>query len=161
MELRAEGILVEAHDGRLARCIIDGQNIEAAEAGLDAALGHKALCGANDHGLLGGSDAELRESLKIFAHGASTDFDECEGIAVITDEVDFPFHAPGHEISSYEDVSEAPQIPVAIGFSTNAGLARGLFSLAGGKRIFIAQASPGAPMEGAKNETGENSEVHG
>jgi hypothetical protein len=116
--LWAEGVLVKT-DHRLAPGdIVDAEDIEAGWTIADVAVGQKALRGADQDALLGRGNAQLRKGSGIFAEGARPDFDEREGLSVVTDEIKFSFDALGHVIFRDKNIAVAAEIPVAVGFTT-------------------------------------------
>src|SRR5712664_3715481 len=159
LQLGAEGVFVETDGGGVAGVVVDGEDVEAAGTIRNVAVGEEALCGAGDDALFVGGDAEFGESGEIVAQSASADFDEGEGFAVVADEVEFAFYTARCVVAGNEDVAVAAEIPVGIGFATDAGAAGGEFALVGGGVGVVAQTFAGGPMDELEDGAGE--EGHG
>src|SRR5271165_6234225 len=160
LDLRAEGILVQAHDGRSAQFVIDGQDIEAHGTRFYAALEKKEFRGAHQHVLLGGGYAEFGERGELGAEGAGAHLDEGQHLAIVADHVDFTFGAARMVVAGHENIAETPAIPVGIGFAADAGLPGDLFALLRRRlrgvlrRVFVAQTAACAPVHGMEEQPG-------
>jgi hypothetical protein len=82
---------MQADDRRLAGGIVDGDYVEPAGTFADATLRQEMPGGASQEMLFAGRDAQLGQGGHFVADGARADLDEGEGIAVVTDHIDFPF----------------------------------------------------------------------
>jgi hypothetical protein len=71
--------------------------------------------------LFPGRDAKFTQNRHFFAHGARAHFDEGERCAVVAGLVDFPFTSAGSEVSGYENVAAATEVPGRVGFAADAG----------------------------------------
>jgi len=106
LHLRAESVFVKAHDGGPANFVVDGDNIETQRAvRLDAALAEEKLGGAHQHVLFARSHAEFGQGGEFFANGARAHLDKGEGLAVITDHIDFALDSAGMVIAGYKYVA--------------------------------------------------------
>jgi hypothetical protein len=124
-----KGAFVKAHDGRRAGACFDGDDVEAAVGGIDAAGETEALRDAGDVALLfvidGVFGAEMPGTAVV--GGTRFHFDECERGPVVTDDVDLAFYAGCHEITSDHHVAFGTEKPVSVGFAADSSAARVLF----------------------------------
>ncbi len=97
--------------------IVDGEDVEARWTIADVVVGQEAMRGANQDALLAGRNAQLRKRSGIFAEGARPDFDEGQGLPIVSDEVEFALDALGHVIFRDENIAVAAEIPVTVGFT--------------------------------------------
>ena len=135
--------------------IVDREDVEAAGAIGDVALGEKALRGACDHALLVGGDAEFGKGGEVIAKRARADFDEGQGFAVVADEVKLTFDAARRVVAGYEDITVPAQIPVGVRFAANAGATCGVFALRERIIVVFAEALAGGPADELEHTVGE------
>jgi len=81
-------------------------------------------------------------------------FDESERIAVVSDEIDFAVQMSQSKVARNHRVSMPAEIPVGVGFATNASPA-GAF-LPGFPRKAVDEAASSAKLENGENEPGED-----
>jgi hypothetical protein len=87
----------------------------------DVTFRQKSLRRANHHVLLFSGNTKLRQRRQVLLDGARSNFQKCQCLAIVTDEIDFALIAARSVIPGYEYVPLPPQIPVCIGFSSHAG----------------------------------------
>jgi len=150
---------VKADFGGVTGVIVDGEDVKAAQAIGDAALGEESLCGAGDHALLVSGDAEFGKRGEVVAQRARADFDEGQRFAVVADEVELTFDAARRVVAGYEDVTVPAQIPVGVRFAANAGATRGVFALGLRMIVIVAEAFACGPADQLEDTVGE--EGHG
>ena len=146
---------MEADFGGVAGLIVDGEEIEAAGAVRNVALGEKTLRGAGDDALFIGGDAEFGQRGEFFAERARADFYEGQDFTVVADEIEFAFDAARRVIARDEDVAVAAEIPVGVGFAADAGTAGGVFALGEGIIVIFAQAFARGPVDELEDSAGD------
>ena len=135
--------------------IVDGEDVEAAGAIGDVALGEESLCGAGDHTLLVSGDAEFGKRGEVVAQRARADFDKGQGFAVVPDEVELTFNAARRVVTGYEDVAVPAEIPVGVCFAANTGAARGVFALRERIIVIFAKTLARGPVDELKDCAGD------
>src|SRR6266849_9624020 len=150
--LRAERILVQPHDRWLSRAVINCHYIKPAGTVADVTFRQKSLRRTHHQMLLFTCNAKLRQCRQILPYGARSDFHKCQRLAVVTYQIDFAFNAARGVIPGYEYVPLPPQIPVGIGFSSNAGAPGLLLLRIAGKTLLFTQAAPCRPVHQPKHQ---------
>ena len=135
---------MEAEDGALAGAGFDGEDVEAALGGIDAAGAEELAGHAGEVAALVGVDGIFGSGLRGGGGGAGFHFYEGEGAAVVADEIDFTFDSRDGVISRDEGITVAAEVPVGEGFAADAGGAGLRFGGGGG----IGEAVAGGEVEG-------------
>lgn len=154
LHLRAERVFMEPNNRRLARLVVNGDDIKPKWALRDVSFGKEAKRGAGEKLLFAGGHAEFRQGGEIaVADGARAHFNKGQGLAIVADQVEFPLGNTWSEIASDEDVAVAAKVPIRVGFATDAGLAGNLFFVNLRCAGLRTQAFAGRPTNGAKDQS--------
>lgn len=133
---------MEADDGGLAGAVINRQDVEAEGTFIHVTFRKEALRGAHHHALLFPSHAEFRQCGRVFFHCTHSNLDKRQRLAVVADQIQFAFDSARHVVLGDEHVPLAPQIPIRVSLSANAGAARFQLLRFTRKIRLFAQASP-------------------
>src|SRR6266404_575080 len=150
--LRAESVFVQPDHWRPPRTVVNGHNVKPAGTFADVAFCEKPLRGANDQVLFFPGNAEFGQCRQVLPDRARSDFDKCQRLAIIADEIDLAFYTSRSVIAGHKDVPLPTQIPIGVGFSANSS-APGfqLFCIAG-KALLFAQTAKCSPVHRAKHQ---------
>lgn len=148
---------MEAYDRRMARRVVNSEDIESERTLGNVALSEEVLSGANEDVLLPLGDAQFRKGgERVFADGTRADFDERERRAVVSYEIEFAFRSARHKISRDEDVAMAAKVPVSVSFATNARSAGNLPGICRRRIDVFAKTIARGPVDGEENQSGNN-----
>jgi len=64
-------------------------------------------------------NAEFGQCRQVLPDRARSDFDKCQRLAIIADEIDLAFYTSRSVIAGHKDVPLPTQIPIGVGFSAN------------------------------------------
>jgi hypothetical protein len=121
-KLRTESGFVPADNERMARRIVDRDDIETRRATLDVPLAKKIVRSAEKDFVLLFADAQLRLCRPVFERLARANLHNGKSVAVEADEVQFAFCAQRYVVSSDKEVAQAPQVPIGVHFTPRAQL---------------------------------------
>ena len=79
---------MQANDRRPTRLVIDGHHVESHRAVPDVALGQETFRRSHGHLLLFLGHAELRQRGQVITNCSRSHFDECQRMAIISDEIE-------------------------------------------------------------------------
>src|SRR5258708_769345 len=106
--LRAESVFVQPYHWRLPRTVVNGHNVKPAGTFADVTFYEKPLRGANDQVLFFPGNAEFGQCRQVLPDRTRSDFDKCQRLAIVTDQIDFTLDAAGRVIAGHENVPLPP-----------------------------------------------------